>query len=708
MKTLNPVQKYLKISTSVFVFVNLWLLFYVATGNIQADDEAKKQKADKIILQLTDPKSEEFWKLSSELTKLDNTIVPYLLEEVKSKDAIQRLGICKALYELDEKGESISALLKVLEEDDEDLRKICAELISSLVYRDDNYGKKEKIESVIEDILDETKNRSTKISLCKALYTVSGSTRATDALKEFLKDKDEKISEEAVFALAEIDQFNAIKKRLKEMSKSPTEKGRRAKMYLLQNKLLEDITRELSHSKGEKYPILDEIIEIILDNYIDEKEINVEKLIISAARGIANSLDPYSSYLDEKDYTKLTQSINLDYGGIGAYVSQRDNVMTIERPVYGGPAYKAGLRSLDKIIEIEGKSTIGEDLDKLILMLKGKPNTSVKVKILRRGWTEPREFVLIREQIKIASAKGELLPGDIGYIIVTSFGETTAVELSNTIKELKQNGAKSFIIDLRNNHGGYLNAAIDVTELFLPKGLEIVSVKGPKENISYKAKNADSISEPIVLLVDEGTASAAEIFSGALKDHKYATLVGTKTYGKGSVQTLFKLSSTKNKTALRLTVSKYYLPSGKSIHKGNNQEGGIEPDIKVEDEKRDFWKDWESARLLDTGELDKFVSNLWGQNPELAKKLAKFDELKLENYPAANELYNKLETKLKENEFREILRTHLRRKVADEEKKEFLFDYEQDLQLQSAILELLKKTSRDVKSISEYNFLVNK
>lgn len=318
-----------------------------------------------------------------------------------------------------------------------------------------------------------------------------------------------------------------------------------------------------------------DVLERVRGDYVDE--VTDEELIEAAIRGLLTDLDPHSSYLDRDELDAMQEQTRGEFGGLGIQVTMKDGFVEVIAPIDETPAARAGLKAGDLIAEIEGETVQGLTLNEAVDRLKGKVGTEVTITILR-GEEEPFEVTLVRDIITVASVRHRI-EGDIGYIRLTQFNEQTTEGLEEAIEEIEEelgDRLVGFVLDLRNNPGGLLNEAISVTDTFLDKG-EIVSTRGRDEADMqrYNARSGDMIDgKPLVILINDGSASASEIVAGALKDHRRAILMGTRTFGKGSVQTIIPLPG---HGAMRLTTARYYTPSGVSI-----QATGIEPDIEVE------------------------------------------------------------------------------------------------------------------------------
>jgi carboxyl-terminal processing protease len=322
---------------------------------------------------------------------------------------------------------------------------------------------------------------------------------------------------------------------------------------------------------------LADVLERVKQDYVNP--VDDHQLLQAAIRGMVSSLDPYSAYLDGDEYDEVKISSSGQYSGVGIEVSMEDDEVVVVSPFEGSPAALAGIRSGDIISTIDGIPVNTTTLTDTIGRMRGKEGTTVKIGILREGGSEPLQFTLKRSRVELHSVKTELLEPGMGYVRISQFSETTGDDLNAGLKNLrKRNGAplKGLVLDLRNNPGGVLEAAVSVSDAFLDKGV-IVTAKGRTAESKFEmdATPGDALNgAPIVILVNGGSASAAEIVAGALKDNHRARLMGRRTFGKGSVQTVIPLSGDR---AIKLTTSLYYTPSGISIN-----HRGITPDIELE------------------------------------------------------------------------------------------------------------------------------
>lgn len=319
-------------------------------------------------------------------------------------------------------------------------------------------------------------------------------------------------------------------------------------------------------------------ISVIRSDYVTD--VDSKKVIYGSLRGMLSSLDDFSSFLDPDEYKEITVEAKGEFGGIGIEIAVKDGIITIITPIAGTPADAAGIKPGDKIVRINGKTTKNLTLSDAVKMMRGEPGTQLVLTIWREKEEKVLDVPVKRAIINVTSIKDAyLLEDKIGYIRLIEFQEKAARELEERLKKLEKEGMNGLILDLRNNPGGLLDSAIDVSEKFLAKDQVIVSTKSrnPSQNAVFRSKGVGVHPQyPIIILVNEGSASASEIVAGALRDNKRALLLGKKTFGKGSVQTVIPL---KDGSALRLTTASYYTPNGKSI-----MNLGITPDIVVEQE----------------------------------------------------------------------------------------------------------------------------
>lgn len=336
-----------------------------------------------------------------------------------------------------------------------------------------------------------------------------------------------------------------------------------------------------SSSDEEKYKYLDlfgQVFDRVRSSYVEE--VTDQELIEKAIDGMLSGLDPHSGFMNEEIFQEMQMDTEGKFGGLGIEITMEEGFVKVIAPIEDTPAYEAGVLAGDYIIQIEETPVFGLTLNEAVELMRGKKGEPIVITISRAN-TEPFEIEIIRDYIKIRSVKSEVL-NNIGYLRITSFNEQTESGLLDAIKKIeKENQIKGYVLDVRSNPGGLLTQAVKVTDIFLERG-EIVSTRGrdKKDIRRYRAKKSDRTNgKPLVVIIDGGSASASEIVAGALQDHKRAIIIGTQSFGKGSVQTIipFQVSNSDNLTGIRLTTARYYTPSGESI-----QGKGIVPDIIIE------------------------------------------------------------------------------------------------------------------------------
>ena len=331
----------------------------------------------------------------------------------------------------------------------------------------------------------------------------------------------------------------------------------------------------------EKIDLFSEVLETIQNEYVED--IDQAEAMDSAINGLLQSLDPYSSYMNQEIFEESQSETTGEFGGLGIEVSMEAGVVKVIAPIDDTPASKAGIKAGDYIVKINAEQVRGKTLMEAVNLMRGPVGTSIEITVRRKGLRKAKIFKITREIIEIKSVISKLVDNKVGYLRLRAFNQNSSDQLKKEISKIEKNKKLvGYILDLRNNPGGLLTQAVKISDLFLNDG-EIVSTKGRKnrENRKFFARKGDRIKgKPLIVLINNGSASASEIVAGALQDQKRAVLLGESTFGKGSVQSIIPL---KNKGALRLTISKYYLPSGKSI-----SEVGVLPDIKIEEKGEEF------------------------------------------------------------------------------------------------------------------------
>ncbi|MBI4712451.1 MAG: PDZ domain-containing protein, partial [Planctomycetes bacterium] len=441
-----------------------------------------------------------FWDMARQIESFGQDALLVIGEGLKSPRVNIRIAAARISYKLGRKSDAITALLNVIGDDKEPAAAaIAGEVLGNLFRDDPSAPDKKATADKIRDMLETSVSPYQRLALLRLLFRTGGDTRVVKEIKDMVAQGSSEMRLAAALTLAEMERFEDCLEILKPLSSDPTETGRLAALFVRYYELLKAYERKESGGARPKtefdYRLLDEIMAIIKERYVDTAKVDaagMKNLLNAAAHGIAGALDKFSGYQDEKEKQKSQESLNMRYGGIGAYVSMRDEFLTIERPIYGGPAYKAGLRSLDRITEVEGETTQSKDINELTDKLKGKPDTPVKIKVFRRGWTKERDFTLTRAIIAIKTARVQMLEGNIGFLSITSFGDTTSRECADGLAELTKQGMKALVVDLRRNPGGLLRAVVEICDLFLDNDMVVVTTRDRTQTVEeYRTERPD-------------------------------------------------------------------------------------------------------------------------------------------------------------------------------------------------------------------------
>lgn len=594
---------------------------------------------------------------------------------------------------------------------------------------------------------------------------------ARRVLASFLESSDPNLRAAGALGFAEIgavEEVDGVEDELSRLSQLPGESGRLARAYLeqlRQDRFYESRLRRMRREEGNRrlggempndLARIERLIALIQELHLEGDTVDREALLEAAMQGMLKRLDRHSSYFSSESYEKFEQDLEAEYGGIGAYVQNDpdDGLFTITRPIYSGPAYRAGLGTDDKIVRIGDWPTVGEPTDEVIKRLKGKPGTDVDLYIWRRGMdaglidrpTDLMKVSVERAQISIPSVHSQLLPGDIGLVELQTFSRNAAQDVYEAIRKLTLESGKDelngVILDLRNNTGGLLTQAREVADLFLPEKQTVVKTESRFRDAKvFKTRMPAIVSEdiPVAVLINRFSASASEIVSGALQDLGRATLVGQRSFGKGSVQSLIPLAPERDDEygdenrngrrdnwepitrdydgdgefdyapRIKLTIERYLLPLGRSIHRELDEDGnilsagGVSPDIEVEPLRRESWRLLEMRRIQDTRALREWVLERFDEDPETMGRLAYCDFDDPELYPGFDDLYASLDTSLSEEDIRFLLRIDVRRRFQDLRGSALpMGDFAEDLQLQAAIEDVLAKRDQSPDGIAEY------
>jgi len=668
-----------------------------AQGGSPARDVARLQLAAReLAAQLDGLGPQDVWGVAYRLGALGAEAAPILASELEKAGEPKRLALGRALCMVGETGLGARALLELARAGSTgEVRALAARTLGSTP---ELLGLGPVAEALAELLEVETDGLA-RCALAEAALRVSSAgpgepaaearARAVNALKAMAELPGARESREAALVLGENGFHGMVRTRLAEMASEPTADGRRALMAL----------RVARTAWAE---VLGELMDRMEQAYVDQDEVDRGKLVDAAAKGMARSLDDFSDYLTEQEVHDMEEMISQSYEGIGAWVGLRDGFFTVISPVYGGPAARAGIRSLDRIVEVDGVSTDDLGFEKTVRRLKGPKGTRVELKVMRRGWSEAHAFSLTREEIKISNCYSAVLPGGVGYLKLVRFGERAGEEVRAAVAEILAGGAWSLVLDLRDNGGGLLSAAVEVSDIFLGPDKVIVYSQGRPEfsplrryTSSSPSKGGDgpdarAESVPLVVIVNSGSASASEIVAGSLQDWGRARVVGERTFGKGSVQSLIPVRATGGRTKLRLTIARYYLPTGRTIDRRGGKPGGVEPDVEVKEDTLSGWESEEIARLGLHERIDEHVRQLFERNRTLVSRAAEADGRSLDSYPGLREMVAALGGRVSDQAVRLLARASARRLVADDRGSAFVCDLQEDRVLRRAVYELLQ------------------
>ncbi|HED66595.1 MAG TPA: S41 family peptidase [Planctomycetes bacterium] len=691
--------------------------------------------------------------------------------ETLSPKAVLLLASARLLGEDVEPEVLADALQEILEDPDPEVARGAASLLGEKDFKALNRGRRNEIVDILQGVAENTDLAPAyRLDFAAAAYRLgSGSARrkAYGVMVSFLESSDPELSALGALTIAgstEVDIEGRLRQTLEELAEVPGDRGRLAAAYLRMQEDRDYADRKLREMReriDDKSELPDEFEELlavrqlITRMHLEGGKVDPEDLIHAAIDGMLHWMDRHSSYLPSEVYSKFFQDLEADYGGIGAYVREDpDNgLFTIVRPIYSGPAYRAGLQTDDKIVRIDNWPTLGHSEEDIIKHLKGKPGTAVQLYIWRRGMdpdkidrpTEDMKVEVIRDRIEIPAGSYQLLPGGIGLVELTTFSKKSREQMKSWIEEMRANGMKALLLDMRRNSGGLLTEAREVADLFLPPGEIVVKTEGrtgPPDVLRTREPALLPEDMPVVILTSRLTASAAEIVSGALQDHHRAILVGNRTYGKGSVQQLIPILRDREDSwddangnyrwdegekllvdhngngeadyapRVKLTIARYLLPSGRSIHRELDREGnmiapgGVQPDHVVDLPLMERWRFDERERVRKSDVLRDYIDRNYPKHVELFHRLAVNDSKDPSLYPEFDQLVMDLETSLGRDDVRSVLRREIRRRVQDDLGHEFPFgDYEEDVQVQKGIEVILEALGESVDDISQYGLV---
>jgi len=755
-----------------FLLAPPFLLLLALAPPAQSDLERKVAQTLSLAEQGTVAQA---WEAGVQLTKIEGeeeALTRAIVAAVAKSTGKARLAAARALSDLSDGAvlgdEVLTALRPLAESNDADLRVAAMGLLGREIFARGTL--KQVLEILEKNTTDELNDPRVRVAAAVSLWsrgTADLRRTAKRTLTDCVRSSDRDLRVQGALALAQINDFVSAEPVLRELATEQSLEAQLARAYLRMEEDRRVFDRRLSRalegggavaapgrgdSDSTSFERLKEIIDRVKALHPQGLEVSDEFLLDHAAKGMLSALDRHTDYFTSDEYQRFFFDLNRDYGGIGAFVNfDQEDDFSIVRPIYSGPAYRVGLKTGDKILAIDGWETRDHTSDEIIARLKGKPDTTVVVKVGRPGWPEPKDFAITRQNIIVPSVNMEMLPGKVGYVELVTFGAQTSRELTEAIGKLVDQGATALVLDLRNNTGGLLHEARDVVELFVAGEKVVVYTKsrpGVPEEDPYKTRdNAVFPDLPLTVLTNEFSASASEIVAGALQDLGRATVIGERTYGKGTVQTLLGLRSApreeftdenhnnrrddwekyvdRNENGkydvgphLKMTIARYYLPSNRCPHKEidpetgkiTNPDWGVTPDKVVKFREFDAKEAWKNAELFELVQKDVFrtyVKEHMAANKSLFLELAGGDKGDITRYPDFETFYAGLDTKLSKDDIRRWIRFSLRDEVADLRGRAYpggraFADYQEDPQLQTAVKVLLEKQGRDIATLPEY------
>ncbi|GDY01884.1 hypothetical protein LBMAG49_12130 [Planctomycetota bacterium] len=611
---------------------------------------------------------------------------------------------------------------------------------------------------------DELVAPAVRIEAALALWHIGTSEQraiAKTTLEQFIRSTDQDLRVRGALTLAELNvAAGEAWTILRSVQLQPNDLGRRARLYLKreeERRQFEAMLSKLAESKQpssptggseDAYRVLSELKMRIHANHVLGSTVKDDELMQYAAKGMLSGLDPHSTFFTSDEFQKFFFDLNREYGGIGAFVNfDQDNDFSVIRPIYSGPAYSAGLLSGDKILEVDGWETTGHTSDEIISRLKGRPDTSVTLKVFRPGWQEAQTMAIVRKEVHVPAVNWTMLPGEIAYLELVNFSANLSAELETALKDVMAKGAVGVVLDVRNNTGGFLTQARDVVEKFVKGKQLVVYTQGPAEKRrDYFTRDTATCALPLAVLTNDFSASASEITAGALQDLHRAVIIGERSFGKGTVQNMMPLASEPGErfedlnddgsfqegepyedsngnkkfdvgAHIKLTVAKYYLPSDRCPHREFDKNGkivdpgwGVIPDTKIdllENKPEDAWKNSAIFALLKKNVFRDYVKKNLAEQPDLFRVLAEGDGGDSNKYPDFDTFYTGLDTKLSKDDVRRWVRYEVRDRVSDLRKAVYpgsraLGDPQEDAQLQEAVRQLLKQQGKDIRDVAAY------
>lgn len=750
----------------------LSLVFFACLFPTKASAQDSLQEEVSAILRRADAGDiERVWELGLQLSDLDGQedalakAISSAASSAKEKGKLTAAAGLKDLTDSPVFGQEILGILKPVCESGSDQAKAAAYSILGNQNLFDRRSRGEVQELLLTATSSELSEPTLRVEAARALWKIGSDEQkviAKTTMGDFLMSSKRQLQVQAALTLA--GDMNAAEsdncwRIVREIADQPTAEGRLARSLIgrqEQSRLWEGRFRKVyaemdraERGASDQYTLLTELLIRANNLHIRGENFADEELIEEAAKGLMQSLDPDSAFFTAEQYQRFFASASGDFAGIGAFVDfDNSGMFAVVRPLHSGPAYSSGLHPGDRIVQIDGWETNSRTSDEILARLKGRAGSSLQLQFIRQGMQEAAEISIEREELSVSSVNYEMLPGQIGYLELVTFAANTGEEVNDAIVDLQSKGARGLILDVRNNTRGYVPAARDVVERFLP-GEELVAYsqgRKPEDREDLKTRDAAVAPDlPLVVLVNERSAAAAEITAGALQDHERATIIGKRTLGKATIQDILPLNSSPDEVFedannngqyddgesfedrnengkydygahIKITIARYHLPSGRSLQREFDITGrplnpfwGVRPDREIDFEvikSEEAWKNSELYQIFKKKAFRDYVEKHSAGNRDLFVELASGDKGETDRYPEFDRFYEGLETNLSKDDVRRWLRFFVRETVARDRGKPFAGtwaagDYQEDPQLQEGMRVILEGLGEDIRKQPE-------